>query len=82
ARDVITEYGFTHSFIHSTGHGVGVEVHEPPRIYATSNEILKRGHVITIEPGVYIDGVGGVRIEDMVYIDGGGVVMNRFPHIP
>lgn len=53
-----------------------------PRIYATSNEILKRGHVITIEPGVYIDGVGGVRIEDMVYIDGGGVVMNRFPHIP
>jgi Xaa-Pro dipeptidase len=82
ARDVITEYGFTHSFIHSTGHGVGVEVHEPPRIYATSNEVLKRGHVITIEPGVYIDGVGGVRIEDMVYIDGGGVVMNRFPHIP
>lgn len=65
ARDVLGEYGFANYFIHSTGHGVGVEVHEPPRLYATSKEVLKRGQVITIEPGVYIDGVGGVRIEDM-----------------
>jgi len=81
ARDVIAEYGFAQYFIHSTGHGVGVEVHEPPRLFATSKDVLKRGHVVTIEPGIYIEGVGGVRIEDMVYIDGGAVVLNRVPHI-
>lgn len=81
ARDVITEYGFGNWFIHSTGHGVGVEVHEPPRLFATSKEVLKKGHVVTIEPGVYIEGVGGVRIEDMVYIDGGGRVLNRVARI-
>jgi len=81
ARDVIAEYGFAQYFIHSTGHGVGVEVHEPPRLFATSKDVLKKGHVVTIEPGIYIEGVGGVRIEDMVYIDGGAVVLNRSPHI-
>ncbi|ACB40852.1 M24 family metallopeptidase [Pyrobaculum neutrophilum] len=81
ARDVIAEYGFGQYFIHSTGHGVGVEVHEPPRLYAASRDVLKRGHVVTIEPGVYIEGVGGVRIEDMVYINGGAAVLNRLPHI-
>lgn len=81
ARDVITEYGFAPYFIHSTGHGVGVEVHEPPRLYVTSKETLRRGNVVTIEPGVYIEGVGGVRIEDMVYVDGGAVVLNKTPHI-
>jgi Xaa-Pro aminopeptidase len=81
ARDVIAEYGFAQYFIHSTGHGVGVEVHEPPRLFATSKDVLKKGHVVTIEPGVYIEGVGGVRIEDMVYIDGGAAVLNRVPHI-
>ncbi|MEZ0319819.1 MAG: aminopeptidase P family protein [Pyrobaculum sp.] len=81
ARDVITEYGFAPYFIHSTGHGVGVEVHEPPRLYVTSRETLRRGNVVTIEPGVYIEGVGGVRIEDMVYVDGGAVVLNKTPRI-
>ena len=81
ARGVIEEYGFAPYFIHSTGHGVGVEVHEPPRLYLTSKDILKKGYVVTIEPGVYIEGVGGVRIEDMVYIDGGAVVLNKLPHI-
>ena len=81
AREVLAEYGFAQYFIHSTGHGVGVEVHEPPRLSATSKDTLKRGHVVTIEPGVYIEGVGGVRIEDMVYIDGGAVVLNKTPHI-
>ncbi len=79
AREVLSEYGYGEYFIHSTGHGVGVEVHEPPRLFATSKEVLKRGQVVTIEPGVYIEGVGGVRIEDMVYIDGGAVVLNKYP---
>ncbi|MCC6020570.1 MAG: aminopeptidase P family protein [Thermoproteaceae archaeon] len=82
AREVISEYGFAQYFIHSTGHGVGVEVHEPPRLYAASREALKRGNVITIEPGVYIEGVGGVRIEDMFYIDAGAVRLNRLPRLP
>ncbi|ABL87906.1 transcriptional regulator, Fis family [Pyrobaculum islandicum DSM 4184] len=81
ARDVIAEYGFSQYFIHSTGHGVGVEVHERPRLYAASKDVLKRGNIITIEPGVYIEGVGGVRIEDMVYIDSSAIVLNKLPHI-
>ncbi|MEM1571651.1 aminopeptidase P family protein [Pyrobaculum sp.] len=79
ARKVLEEYGFGQYFIHSTGHGVGVEVHEPPRLFSTSKDVLRRGHVVTIEPGVYIEGVGGVRIEDMVYINGGAVVLNKTP---
>jgi Xaa-Pro aminopeptidase len=55
-------------FTHSTGHGVGLEIHEPPRIAAGQSEILRPGMVITIEPGVYIAGRGGVRIEDMVVV--------------
>lgn len=81
AREVLSEYGFGGYYIHSTGHGVGVEVHEPPRLFVTSREILRRGHVVTIEPGVYIEGLGGVRIEDMVYIDGGAVVLNKISKI-
>lgn len=81
ARGVIEEYRFAPYFIHSTGHGVGVEVHEPPRLYSTSKDVLRKGHVVTIEPGVYIEGVGGVRIEDMVYIDVGAVVLNRLPRV-
>ena len=53
---------------HSTGHGVGLEIHEPPRIATGQEEILHPGMVITIEPGVYIPGKFGVRIEDMVVV--------------
>ncbi|MEM3326128.1 MAG: M24 family metallopeptidase, partial [Thermoproteus sp.] len=82
ARRVVEEYGFGRYFIHSTGHGVGIEVHEPPRVSATSEDVLKEGMVITIEPGVYIPDIGGVRIENMVYISPGGVsVMNKTPYI-
>ncbi|AEA13266.1 transcriptional regulator, Fis family [Thermoproteus uzoniensis 768-20] len=82
ARKVLEDYGFGQYFIHSTGHGVGVEVHEPPRLSAASDDVLKEGMVVTVEPGVYIPGIGGVRIENMVYVSlSGAVVMNRLPYI-
>jgi Xaa-Pro aminopeptidase len=68
ARKVLKDKGLARHFTHSTGHGVGLEIHEPPRIAAGQTEILRSGMVITIEPGVYIAGSGGVRIEDMVVV--------------
>jgi len=67
-RDVIREYGYGDYFIHSTGHGVGLEIHEWPRISQNDETVLKPGMVITIEPGIYIPKFGGVRIEDTVVI--------------
>jgi len=68
ARNVLKKKGLARYFTHSTGHGVGLEIHEAPRVAAAQNEILQPGMVITIEPGVYIPGRGGVRIEDMVVV--------------
>jgi len=68
ARNVLKQNGLARHFTHSTGHGVGLEIHEPPRIAAAQTEILRPGMVITIEPGVYIADRGGVRIEDMVVV--------------
>jgi Xaa-Pro aminopeptidase len=68
ARNVLRRKGLARHFTHSTGHGVGLEIHEPPRIAAGQAEILRPGMVITVEPGVYIAGSGGVRIEDMVVV--------------
>ncbi len=68
ARGVITAGGYGGRFVHSTGHGVGIEVHEAPRISANDTTALKSGMVVTIEPGVYIPGKFGVRIEDTVVI--------------
>lgn len=68
ARRVIEAAGWGAYFPHSTGHGVGLEIHEAPRLAATSKERLQAGQVITIEPGVYIPGWGGVRIEDVVVV--------------
>jgi Xaa-Pro aminopeptidase len=73
ARDVIKKKGFGEYFGHSTGHGVGLEVHESPSISPRSKDKLKRGSVFTIEPGIYIPGIGGARIEDMVYIGEDGI---------
>lgn len=67
-RDYIAEKGFGEYFVHGTGHGVGKLIHEPPTINAKSEEVLRQGEVVTIEPGIYISGVGGVRIEDMVVV--------------
>ena len=68
ARNVLRNKGLAIHFTHSTGHGVGLEIHEPPRIASGQTEVLRPGMVITVEPGVYIAGSGGVRIEDMVVV--------------
>jgi len=68
ARNVLKKKGLARYFTHSTGHGVGLEIHEAPRVASGQNEILQPGMVITIEPGVYLPGRGGVRIEDLVIV--------------
>ena len=72
ARKVLREAGLGRYFTHSTGHGVGLEIHESPRVAGGQREILQPGMVITIEPGVYFPGKWGVRIEDMVAVTAGG----------
>jgi Xaa-Pro aminopeptidase len=68
ARGVLKRYELDRAFVHSTGHGLGLEIHEPPRIARKDKTKLRAGMAITIEPGVYIDGVGGIRIEDTVLV--------------
>ncbi|OGW17645.1 MAG: hypothetical protein A2072_02605 [Nitrospirae bacterium GWC1_57_7] len=68
ARDIIAGAGYGDGFGHGTGHGVGLMVHEAPRLSPMSKDVLEQGMVVTIEPGVYIPGWGGVRIEDMVLV--------------
>jgi len=72
SRHVIDDAGFGDLFTHGTGHGVGLEIHEAPRVAATSGDTLTIGDVVTVEPGVYRPGVGGVRIEDTVVVTPGG----------
>jgi Xaa-Pro aminopeptidase len=72
ARKVLRKAGLGRYFTHSTGHGVGLEIHEAPRVATGQKEVLKPGMVITIEPGVYFPGKWGVRIEDMVTVTAGG----------
>lgn len=77
ARDVITEYGYGDSFIHSTGHGVGLEIHEKPSLSKNDDDTLEKGMVVTVEPGIYLEGEFGVRIEDMILITNRGKVLNK-----
>lgn len=70
ARDYIESRGYGEYFGHSTGHGVGLEIHEDPRVYKTDKTVLKDGMVITDEPGIYLPGKFGVRIEDMFLVQG------------
>jgi len=68
AREVIEEYGYGNSFIHSTGHGLGLEVHESPSLSRKEKIKIEKGMVITVEPGIYIEGEFGVRMEDVILI--------------
>jgi Xaa-Pro aminopeptidase len=73
ARDVIVEAGYGDAFIHRTGHGIGLETHEEPYIVASNAEPLVAGNAFSIEPGIYVEGEWGARIEDIVVCtpDGG-----------
>ncbi|MEO8397543.1 MAG: M24 family metallopeptidase, partial [Chloroflexota bacterium] len=81
ARKVITEAGYGEYFTHRTGHGLGLDTHEPiPQIANGVKDILEPGMVFTVEPGVYIPGLGGARVEDNVAITETGIdVLTSYP---
>ena len=72
ARDTIKQHNFGSYFTHGLGHGVGLDIHEAPTLNARSKEILRPGMVVTIEPGVYLPGLGGIRIEDLALVTRNG----------
>lgn len=72
SRDVVVRAGLGERFVHGLGHGVGLQIHEPPWLSASGSGTLAAGHVLTVEPGVYLEGRGGVRIEDTLVVRDGG----------
>ncbi|AVQ33098.1 aminopeptidase P family protein [Staphylococcus muscae] len=72
ARDIIAEAGYGENFGHSLGHGIGLEIHERPMLSHKADNILQPNHCVTVEPGIYVNGIGGVRIEDDILIQENG----------
>lgn len=74
ARDIISNAGYGDKFTHTLGHSVGIEIHETPVFSPKSTDILQNGNVLSVEPGIYIDGVQGVRIEDLIAVKNGEII--------
>ena len=79
ARDIITEYGYGDKFIHSTGHSLGLDIHETPGFSPKDTTVIEKGMVITVEPGIYFEGEFGVRLEDTIHVSGKGDVIGDLP---
>ena len=80
SRDIIEAAGYGEYFMHRIGHGLGLDIHEAPSVHGSNTDRLEAGHVITIEPGIYKPDIGGVRIEDMLYIgEDTTETLNSFP---
>lgn len=79
ARDVIKEYGYGDKFIHSTGHSLGLEIHENPGFSPRDETVIENGMVITVEPGIYLEGKFGVRLEDTIEISKRGNIIGNLP---
>ena len=81
ARDVISDYGYGDKFIHSTGHSLGLDIHETPGFSLRDDTVIEKGMVITVEPGIYLEGEFGVRLEDTIEISRKGNVIGDLPLI-
>ena len=76
-RKTLTNFGVEQYFTHSTGHGVGLDIHEQPWVRGSSEDVTQAGHILTVEPGIYIEGIAGVRIEDTLHVTKEGAEFKR-----
>ena len=86
ARERLASDGLAELFVHSTGHGVGLDIHEGPSLTSSAEDVLEPGMVVTVEPGVYLPGVGGIRVEDLLVVTDDGAdnltTLDRGPTLP